>query len=70
MNVVEAHYEGDRYRLRVSYEGGETTLEWPPDLAVRAVESVRVRLEPSLVVVLPEMPEERAGSIAPRASVL
>ena len=70
VNVVEAHYEGDRYRLRVSYEGGETTLEWPPDLAVQAGESVRVRLEPSLVVVLPETPEERAGSIAPRASVL
>ena len=53
VSVEEAHYEGDRYRLRVSYEGGETTLEWPPDREVQRGDCLRVRLEPSLVVVCP-----------------
>jgi ABC-type sugar transport system ATPase subunit len=53
VSVEEAHYEGDRYRLRVSYEGGGTTLEWPPDREVQKGDCLRVRLEPSLVVLLP-----------------
>jgi len=60
VRVAEAYYEGDRYRLRVGYEGGETTLEWPPDLPVQAGASIRIRLEPSLVIVLPETPEKSA----------
>ena len=53
VRVAEAHYEGDRYRLRVSFEGGETTLEWPPDRRVAKGNRLCVRLEPSLVVLLP-----------------
>ncbi|HEX7252099.1 MAG TPA: TOBE domain-containing protein, partial [Thermoanaerobaculia bacterium] len=53
VSVAEAHYEGDRYRLRVSYEGGETTLEWPADREIQKGDYLRVRLEPSLVVLLP-----------------
>jgi putative spermidine/putrescine transport system ATP-binding protein len=54
VRVAEAYYEGDRYRLRVVYEGGEATLEWPPDRTISPGDSIRVRLESSLVVLLPE----------------
>jgi ABC-type sugar transport system ATPase subunit len=54
VRVVEASYEGDRYRLRISCGVEETSLEWPAELAVSPGDEIFVKLEPSLVVRLPD----------------